>query len=138
MDLLHLAALSPNNCEAPASRETITNAISSVFTQNKTTKDGNNIEALRLIFRKFAYLILNQYENGNPTHVAGLLMNNLFGAPLKRDACFRGAYDIFQILHFASGYDEAELISMREDLSARALPVSSTGLKTLLIDSGRI
>lgn len=138
LNLMRLAALSPIAGDSPVSREVILQSVASIFTKNNYLTNNKMHEALLLIFKKFAYMIGHQCETGNPTHEAGLLMNYLFGAPLKRDACFRGAYDIFQILHFASGYDEAELISMREDLSARALPVSSTGLKKLLIDSGRI
>ncbi len=138
LDLLELGALSPVTKSSPVGREEIFRAAASIFTEHRCFSDGHKNEACKLIFRKFAHMIGHQFETGNPTHVAGLLLNNLFGAPLKRDTCFRGAYDIFQILRFASGYDEAELISMHEDLSARALPVSSTGLKKLLIDNGRI
>lgn len=138
LDLIQLAALSPIAGDSPVGREIILQSAASLFAKYNHLANNKMHEALQLIFRKFVYMIGHQCETGNPTHVAGLLMNNLFGAPLKRDACFRGAYDIFQILRFASGYDEAELISMREDLSVRALPVSSTGLKKLLIDNGRI
>lgn len=77
-------------------------------------------------------------ERQNPTHVAGLIANRIWGTPLKRDLAQRGNFQIADLLRFASFYTEDELVEMERDLRAKALPGSIRGIKRLLFDQGRI
>jgi len=79
-----------------------------------------------------------EMEAGNPAHSAGLILNAMVHAPLKRDVCYRGGFNVFQVLRSARGFDEAELESMREDLSQRGISVSTRGVRRILRQTGRI
>lgn len=86
----------------------------------------------------WAHRIGHSFENANPTHTGAIILHGLFGAPIKRDVCYRGTHDIFQVLRFASGFDEAEREAMDRDLRLRGLPVSMHGLRSILWLFGRI
>jgi len=104
---------------------------------------SNVLRAMLLAVRdaertKWIYQIGRRFELSNPAHTAALLINALFTAPIKRDVCYRGAFDIFQIPHMAIGFDTDELTAMEQDLTRRGLPVSMGGLRRLLYQRGRI
>jgi hypothetical protein len=84
-------------------------------------------------------------ETRNPTHQVGLLCNYLFGAPIKRDICYReygdsnrGMHSIADVLLLARFFEPDEMAAMSEDLRRKGVPASLRGLKRLLVKVGRI
>jgi hypothetical protein len=65
-----------------------------------------------------------QGELHNPTHSVGLLCNHLYGAPLKRDLCYRGTHTIADLVGLCHEFDEAEKGKMLSDLRRKGLYVS--------------
>jgi hypothetical protein len=77
-------------------------------------------------------------HKSNPTHTCGLIANVILGAPVKRDVCFRGAYDITLLLRYAKGFTPGEMSSMYVDLRKRGVPATIRGIRRLLYSRGRI
>jgi hypothetical protein len=77
-------------------------------------------------------------HNSNPTHSCGLLANVVLGAPLKRDVCYRGAYDMTLLLRSVKGFTPDEMSSMYVDLRKRGIPATIRGFRRLLFNRGRI
>jgi hypothetical protein len=77
-------------------------------------------------------------HNSNPTHSCGLLANVILGAPIKRDVCYRGAYDMTLLLRSAKGFTPDEMSSMYVDLRKRGVPATIRGFRRLLFNRGRI
>lgn len=87
---------------------------------------------------RWVYAIAHRCERSNPTHALALLANRLLSAPIKRDICYRGTYDICQVLNLAHGFTSPELKAMASDLNRRGLPISQSGLKSIFWRHGRI
>jgi hypothetical protein len=77
-------------------------------------------------------------QSKNPTHSCGLLANVVLGAPVKRDVCYRGAYDMTLLLRSVKGFTPDEMSSMYVDLRKRGVPATIRGLRRLLFVRGRI
>ena len=77
-------------------------------------------------------------ENHNPTHMVGIIANQFWGAPIKRDLAQRGSFQIADVIRMIVGYTDEEMLEIEHDLRAKALPVSYTGVKRALFDTGRI
>ena len=78
-------------------------------------------------------------ELHNPTHSVGLLCNRLYGAPLKRDLCYRGTHTIADLVALCQEFDAAEKREMLTDLRRKGLYVSlMTKRQRYLFDTGRI
>jgi hypothetical protein len=89
-------------------------------------------------FHMISNAVATMMESHNPTHMVGLLINVLFGYPIKRDVCQRGSFQIGDVLRVAIGYSEEERGAIARDLRARELLVSMRGVKRVLFDAGRI
>jgi len=74
----------------------------------------------------------------NPTHAAGIIINVLLTAPLKRDLCYRGTYDMTQVIASVRGFTERELQAMISDLRRRGFPPAMVWPKKALWAFGRI
>jgi len=88
--------------------------------------------------RKWIHRIGQRCELSNPTHSVALLVNVLFGGPIKRDVCYRGTLDIFQVVQHAAGFDAREREAMERDLVRRGLPASFRGIRRVLWRWGRL
>jgi hypothetical protein len=77
-------------------------------------------------------------HNSNPTHSCGLIANVILGAPVKRDVCYRGAYDITLLMRCVKGFTPDEMSSMYLDLRKRGVPATIHGFRRLLYSRGRI
>jgi hypothetical protein len=77
-------------------------------------------------------------HNSNPTHSCGLIANVILGAPVKRDVCYRGAYDITLLMRSVKGFTPDEMSSMYVDLRKRGVPATIRGVRRLLYSRGRI
>lgn len=84
-------------------------------------------------------------ESYNPTHMLGLLCNYLFGAPIKRDICYRefgetdrGMHSIADVVGLASGFEQAELKAMERDLRRKGVPAGIRGIRKVLHRAGRL
>jgi hypothetical protein len=85
----------------------------------------------------WATRIARQYEIRNPTHFGALFCNRLFTAPIKRDICYRGIFDINQVLRAARGFSDDELTAMHRDLRVRGLGWLGSMVLRILISRGR-
>ena len=75
----------------------------------------------------------------NPTHAAGIIINVSLTAPLKRDLCYRGTYDLTQVVSSVRGFTDKELQAMISDLRRRGFPASMVwGPRKALYAFGRI
>ncbi len=74
----------------------------------------------------------------NPTHAAGIIINVSLIAPLKRDLCYRGTYDLTQVVSSIRGFTEKELQAMISDLRRKGFPAAMVGTKKALRAFGRI
>lgn len=126
-DLWQVAELSPGDEFRSVSRSTILRMLRLQHTYD--------LHAALMAWRS---TIAHYFETTNPTHVAALFCNHLFGAPLKRDICSRGPFDIYQVIRMAQGFDEAEKAAMSRDLRLRGRSVSRKGIQRVLWDRGRI
>jgi hypothetical protein len=77
-------------------------------------------------------------HNSNPTHSCGLIANVILGAPIKRDVCYRGAYDMTLLLRSIKGFTADEMSAMYVDLRKRGVPATIRGIRRLLYSRGRI
>jgi hypothetical protein len=77
-------------------------------------------------------------ESRNPTHIAGLLLNCLAEAPLKRDICYRDTHSIAHVVRHANGFDAREIRAMEADLRSKGVYASLSNLKRMLYIRGRI
>jgi Rhamnan synthesis protein F len=91
-----------------------------------------------LLWELWSFRTVQEFEGSNPSHVGGLLCNRLFGAPIRRDICYRGLVDIHQILRCAIGFSEMEMAAMERDVRARGLGARVGGLSRMLFETGRI
>ncbi|SEE66676.1 hypothetical protein SAMN05444161_6612 [Rhizobiales bacterium GAS191] len=83
--------------------------------------------------------VVRQGELHNPTHGVGLLCNYLYGAPLKRDLCYRGTHTIADLVALSHEFDEAEKAKILSDLRRKGLYVSlMTKRQRHLFDTSRI
>jgi hypothetical protein len=75
----------------------------------------------------------------NPTHAAGLIINVSLIAPLKRDLCYRGTYDLTEVVSYVRGFTEKELQAMISDLRRKGFPAATAwGTRKALWALGRI
>lgn len=101
--------------------------------------DGSiDTKANHFLFQSLVARFGHCYETANPTHVGALICNALFEAPIKRDVCFRGSYDINQVISLAVGFNEEERRAMHRDLNSKGLAVSLKSFKKFLHKNGRI
>lgn len=109
--------------------------------------DNKNLSEtpVEFIASEIARQVANLTERHNPTHRVGLLCNYLFGAPIKRDICYReygetnqGVHSIADLISFASGFDRMELEAMERDVRSKGIPASMHGLRKMLFRAGRI
>ncbi len=108
---------------------------------DKTVYTNLSQHALNLVSienLRWAHLIGSQMEQTNPTHALALLANNLYAAPIKRDICYRGSYDIFQALNLSLHFTANEREAMARDINRRGTPAKLTGLTSVLWRAGRI
>jgi Rhamnan synthesis protein F len=77
-------------------------------------------------------------HNSNPTHSCGLIANVILGAPVKRDVCYRGAYDITLLMRTVKGFTPDEMSCMYVDLRKRGVPAGIQGFRRLLFMRGQI
>ncbi len=90
------------------------------------------------VFADLAGEISKRFENMNPTHGIGLLVNHLYEAPLKRDLAFRGTHSIGELVNLATGFSEEERSAMERDLRIRGVPSGIRGLRKMLYLTGRL
>lgn len=159
LEISKIAELSPASNDAHISRSTIFDSAIKTSTQGAITKkdkikathaqepisatsknaSDHSDELIQTIeLHKWAYLISHRCEYSNPTHALALLANNLLMSPIKRDICYRGFFDISQILNLSIGYNYLERTSMALDLNKRGIPASLTGIRSLLWRVGRL
>jgi hypothetical protein len=74
----------------------------------------------------------------NPTHAAGIIINLSLIAPVKRDLCYRGTYDLTQVVSCVRGFTEKELQAMICDLRRTGFPAAMVGTRKALRAFGRI
>jgi rhamnan synthesis protein F len=74
----------------------------------------------------------------NPTHAAGIIINVSLMAPVKRDICFRGVYDLTEVVSYVRGFTEKELQAMTSDLRRKGFPAGMTGTRKALWAFSRI
>jgi hypothetical protein len=75
----------------------------------------------------------------NPTHATGIIINVSLIAPVKRDLCFRGIYDLTEVVSCVRGFTEKELQAMSSDLRRKGFPaVMDWGTRKALWAFGRI
>ena len=127
LDLWQIAELSPGDAFRDISRSTILRLL--------RLPRHHDFHAVLMGWRR---AIGHYFETTNPTHVAALFCNHLFGAPLKRDICSRGPFDMSQVIRSAQGFDETEKVAMTRDLRLRGRPVSRKGIERILWNHGRI
>jgi hypothetical protein len=81
-------------------------------------------------------------ESHSPPHWVGLLCNDLYLAPLKRDICYQGIQTMAEMVVLSQGFTPEEKEAMANDLRAKGTPASFTGLRRLplraLYATGRI
>lgn len=77
-------------------------------------------------------------ERFNPTHTVGILANNLWEIPIKRDISVRAHYRISDILRMIKGYSPEEANIIEHDLRSKKVVAPVKGIKRLLFDAGRI
>ena len=130
-DLKWLAEISPTHDPEFGRDGVFSNAAKSILADARTL-GADLAKAHSFMQKKWVYWWAHQMETTNPMHTTGLILNVALHAPIKRDICYRGFYDISQIIRLAAGFEEAELDAMRRDLNLRALPVSYHGLDRLL------
>lgn len=102
---------------------------------NGRYSDRANIEVTRKLITD---VVVNLKESKNPSHSIGILANQLFGAPLKRDICYRGISRIAHVMQFATGYSKDEIVAIDEDLRAKGVPESLSGMRKVLALIGRL
>jgi len=98
----------------------------------------NNPAAEKFFLHEIRTRIVAMSEIHNPTHFAGLLFQNITGAPLKRDVCYRDSFSIEQVMENLVGFDDAGRQAVRRDLERRALPHSRNFWQRLRHSAGRI
>lgn len=99
----------------------------------KPTKEERNFEKQLL-----ATDIAKLPEAHNPTHSVGLLVNRLFGYPVKRDICLRSWHHISDVAALLCGFSEDEIADIEQDLRRKGLPNSHSGINRILFEHGRI
>jgi Rhamnan synthesis protein F len=141
LDLLPVGNVSPDSF---ASFKTSVEELNGL-TQNATPgrsanampgRNGN--VPLRLFWLRTIRDLTHLAETRNPTHILGLLLNTHAGAPLKRDVCYRGTFDISQVVASIAGFDMAERALIEADLRKRGLPGSLSMIRMLLWSRGRV
>ncbi len=83
-------------------------------------------------------IVVRLKETRNPSHAIGLISNQLFEAPIKRDICYRGVYRIAHLLQLSVGFSPEELEAIEGDLREKGLPESIVGVRRVLFLLGRI
>ena len=100
---------------------------------------GLKINAVEVAYRSIIITALCRLaETTNPTHSIGLVLNRVFGAPVKRDLGWRGTYALADIVRQVRGFEKEELDMIAADLRRRGLPASVVGFSRHLYKKGRI
>ena len=144
--VFRIAELSPSSGMWKGSRGKILDSLIKSATANyegAKPKDFDNDLTIGMTpssmeLKRWPNVICHSAETMNPTHGLALIANNFLAAPIKRDVCYRGVFDIAQILLFAHGFSDAEMKAMAIDLNQRGLPASVTGIRRLFLKYGRI
>jgi hypothetical protein len=105
--------------------------------QHQIPIEGQN-PTLKFLSQNLLRKLSRTTESSNPTHAAGLLLNYLADAPLKRDICYRDTHSIADIMKNATGFDAREMQMMEYDLRIRGVFASLSSLEKLLYARGRI
>lgn len=82
--------------------------------------------------------VVSLMETKNPTHLVGLVVNQVLEVPLKRDICLRGNYHMAHVVEYCVGYDATEVEVIKEDLRDKGVPEAYRGVRRILYAHGRL
>jgi hypothetical protein len=137
--LSRLAELAPTNPNYDIERDKIKDSARSFKIFNlRPFGSGKTAPTEEWVMNLWIDRIVRRFELSNPTHAGALYCNVLLGAPIKRDVCYRGTYDMNQVVSMAQGFDREELDAIMRDLRARGLGAVLGGFRHYLWVTGRI